>query len=74
MLLQDALKLMKDGCQMIRAGWKEQDGYVVLMPGMTHCWKVVLKPTVNAGNFMWSYEDLTANDWEPFTVAKPEEV
>lgn len=74
MFLKEALQLLKDGAQLYRTGWLVKDGYIVLMPGITHVWKVVIQPQPNAGNFMWSYEDLIGGDWEVFTMAKPEEV
>jgi hypothetical protein len=70
MLLQAALELLKDGESLYRTGWDPQDGYVVFMKGMTHVWKIVLKPQPNAGNYIFSLEDLLANDWELFVITK----
>jgi hypothetical protein len=67
MLLKDALEQMRGRVPMYRTGWNPQDGYVVLMPGMAHVWKIVLQPTPNAGNYIFSVEDLEASDWEVFT-------
>ena len=72
MKLQEALELLKEGHQMWRQGWLVKDGYVTLMPGMTHVWKVAIQPQTNAGNYMWSYADLIADDWERFVIANPE--
>jgi len=69
MLLQDALEQLKSGAQLHRTGWNPQDGYLVFMPGMTHVWKIVLQPQPNAGNYMFSMEDLTASDWELFSLS-----
>lgn len=66
MQLSDALVKLKEGHAMHRTGWVPQDGYVSLMPGMAHVWKIVLQPSPNAGNFIFSYEDLTSSDWEEF--------
>lgn len=71
MQLQEALEQLKSGAELHRTGWNPQDGYVRLMPGMSHVWKIVLTPTPNAGNYIFSMEDLTASDWELFSVAKP---
>lgn len=67
MLLSDALMELKAGEVMHRTGWDTQDGYVVLMPGMAHVWKIVLNPAPNAGNYIFSFADLIASDWERFT-------
>ena len=40
------------------------------MPGMTHVWKVVITPSTNAGNFIFSVEDLTSDDWQEFELPK----
>jgi hypothetical protein len=71
MQLTDAIGQLQSGAQLHRTGWNPQDGYIVLMPGMSHVWKIVLKPQPNAGNYIFSMEDLTANDWELFSVARP---
>lgn len=66
MLFQEALEKLKEGKPMHRTGWNPQDGYVCLMPGMMHVWKIVLHPNPNAGNYIFSVEDLSSNDWELF--------
>jgi hypothetical protein len=74
MLLQEALQELKNGARLYRKGWNIQDGYVVLLPGMKHVWKIVLQPQPNAGNFIFSFEDLCADDWSHFVSeeeAKP---
>lgn len=70
MLFSDALVQLKARVPMYRTGWEPQDGYVVFMPGMTHVWKIVLHPNPNAGNYIFSVEDLDANDWEVFIEPK----
>jgi hypothetical protein len=74
MQLQEAIEHLKSGAQLHRTGWNPQDGYVVLMPGMSHVWKIVLSNPPNAGNYIFSMEDLTASDWELFFVAKPDAI
>jgi len=71
MQLQEAIEQLKSGADLYRTGWNPQDGYIRLMPGMSHVWKIVLSPTPNAGNYIFSVEDLTANDWELFSLATP---
>ena len=72
MLFQEALEQLKAKVPMYRTGWDPQDGYVVLMPGMMHVWKIVLQPSPNAGNYIFSVEDLSSGDWEVFSVSKCE--
>ncbi len=69
MLLQEALEALKSGAQLYRTGWEPQDGYLSFMPGMSHVWKIVLKPQPNAGNYIFSMEDLTSDDWELFSAS-----
>jgi len=73
MQLQEALVQLKAGYPMYRTGWQPQDGYIVFMPGMSHIWKIVLTPQPNAGNYIFSMEDLNASDWEMYTGEKPVE-
>lgn len=70
MLLQEALSNLQAGKQMHRAAWEINEGYLSLMPGMTHVWKVVIVPSTNAGNFIFSLEDLLADDWKEFELPK----
>jgi hypothetical protein len=67
MNFQDALVQLKGRIPMHRTGWEPQDGYVVLMPGMSHVWKIVLQPAPNAGNYIFSFEDFCSEDWEVFS-------
>jgi len=71
MLFQEALEQLKARVPVYRKGWNPQDGYLVFMLGMTHVWKIVLNPTPNAGNYIFSVEDLCSDDWEVFTGAAP---
>jgi len=72
MLLSEALEQLKAGKSLYRTGWNPQDGYIVLMQGMTHAWKIVLSPAPNAGNYIFSVEDLLSDDWAEYEYAKPE--
>lgn len=72
MLLGKAIDCLQAGMQMHRKSWSIEDGYLSLMPGMTHVWKVVIRPTTNAGNYIFSLEDLLANDWQEFEMPKEE--
>lgn len=69
MLFLEALEQLKARVPVYRKGWDPQDGYLVFMPGMTHVWKIVLHPNPNAGNYIFSVEDLCAADWEVFSSA-----
>ncbi len=68
MLLQEALELLKEGEVMCRQAWSLEDGYLVFMKGMTHVWKIVLQPSPNAGNYIFSLADLVADDWKQFEM------
>lgn len=68
MLFQEALDLLKAGEIVHREAWTLEDGYLSLMKGMTHVWKIVLQPAPNAGNYIFSVADLTANDWKKFEL------
>ncbi len=70
MTLTEALTKLKEGAIMCRAAWSEEEGYLKLMPGMSHVWKIQLKPNPNAGNYIFSYADLTNDDWKEFVVTE----
>ena len=70
MLLKEAIEALEAGKCMVREAWKLEDGYLKLMPGMAHIWKIVLNPAPNAGNFIFALEDLIANDWKEFELPK----
>jgi hypothetical protein len=67
MLLKETMEQLSSGKIMHRRAWSIEEGYLVLMPGMKHVWKIVLIPTPNAGNYIFSFEDITANDWIEYT-------
>jgi hypothetical protein len=68
MLLQEAIKLLEQGVPVSRKAWSLKDGYLQLMLGMDYIWKIVLQPSPNAGNYIFTKEDLTADDWELFSL------
>ncbi len=68
MKFQEALELLQQGHVLCRESWTMEDGYLTFMPGMKHIWKIVLNPSPNAGNYIFSVEDLTASDWKKFDV------
>ena len=70
MLFQQALEQLKTRVPVYRTGWEPQDGYLTLMPGITHVWKIVLHPNPNAGNYIFSVEDLSSADWEVYQEPK----
>ena len=70
MLFSEALVQLKAQVPVYRLGWDPQDGYLTLMPGMTHVWKIVLQPAPNAGNYIFSVADLEADDWAPYQHPK----
>ena len=68
MLLQEALDLLQKGEVLVRECWTLDDGYLVMMKGMQHVWKIVLHPSPNAGNYIFSLADLLASDWKVFEL------
>lgn len=70
MLLQDAIAQLQQGHAVCREGWTIEDGYLQLMKGMDYIWKIVLKPTPNAGNYIFALADLMADDWKLFDLPK----
>lgn len=68
MLVLEALSALQTGHAMHRKAWSLEDGYLVVMPGMKHVWKIVLLPNPNAGNYIFSIEDLLADDWQEFVA------
>jgi len=70
MLFSEALAQLQEGHAMRRASWEESEGYLSLMPGMKHVWKIVLQPNPNAGNFIFSVEDFLGDDWVEFVEQK----
>jgi len=75
MLFLEALAQLKLGKSMSRSIWTLESGYLKLMDGMDFVWKIVLLPNPNAGNYIFSLEDLLADDWQEFHAPqKPVEV
>ena len=70
MLFSEALSLLKEGKSVSRECWKQEDGYLVFMKGMRHVWKILTHPTPNAGNHIFSVEELCADDWVEFCEEK----
>lgn len=70
MTLQEALVMLNEGKDMCREAWHEDEGYLKKLSGMTHVWKIQLKPNPNAGNYIFSYADLTNDDWKEFVVTE----
>ena len=62
MNFNDALVSMKNRQYVKRPTW--EDGYCAIMPGMETIWKILTKPTPNAGLFQQTIADLEADDWE----------
>lgn len=66
MLFADALDCLKNGELVKRASWSDADGYLVFLKGMKHVWKILTNPNPNAGNHIFSVEELCADDWISF--------
>lgn len=70
MLFLQALAQLKSGSAMKRTKWSESEGYLKILPGMSYVWKIVLTPQPNAGNFIFSIEDFTSDDWVEYIEVK----
>lgn len=70
MLFMEALEMLKSGKDVSRQSWSEEDGYLTFMSGMKHIWKILIKPQPNAGNHIFSVEELLADDWSEFDSNK----
>lgn len=64
MLFAEALEALKQRKMVARKSWVEEEGYLVLLSGMNHIWKILTKPGPNAGNHIFSVNELSADDWE----------
>lgn len=64
MLFAEALQQLKDRKMVARKSWAASEGYLVLLSGMKHCWKIITTPGPNAGNHIFSVDELSADDWE----------
>jgi len=64
MLFAEALLALKERKMVARKSWTEQEGYLVLLSGMKHTWKIITSPAPNAGNHIFSVDELSADDWE----------
>ena len=67
MLFKEALDYLQEGKFMRRAAWPIEEGYLALLAGMGHVWKIVLLPNPNAGNFIFSMADFLGDDWHEFS-------
>lgn len=63
MKLLEAIELLKQGKAVRRESWKKPDGYLVFMPEMRHVWKIIIHPAPNAGNHIFSVEEICAEDY-----------
>ena len=68
MLFAEALKLLQEGENVCREIWGTEQGYLTLLEGMSHIWKIILPPNTNAGNHILSVEELLADDWKKFVL------
>jgi len=66
----EALAELKEGHELVRECWQMADGYLTFMPGMKHVWKILLYPNPNAGNHIFSVEEIDATDWARYDANK----
>jgi hypothetical protein len=72
MLFVEALEALKAGKQVVRRSWGETDGYLTFLAGMNHVWKIITSPAPNAGNHIFSVNELSADDWELLGYVTPQ--
>lgn len=70
MTFQEAIALLQAGEYVCREAWTFEEGYLAFLDTMKHIWKIVTHPNPNAGNYIFSMEDILANDWEKFDAGK----
>jgi hypothetical protein len=68
MLFLEALAQLKAGDAMRRTAWPDCEGYLKVLPDMDYVWKIVTRPTPNAGNFIFSIKDFESDDWVKYEV------
>lgn len=66
----EALDALLEGKYVQRKEWRNIGEYIVLMPGMSHIWKIITQPQPNAGNWLHTLADLLAEDWEAFSHSR----
>ena len=71
MLFAEALQALKDGKNVKRECWEVEEGYMKLLRGMKHVWKILIHPAPNAGNHIFSAAELEADDWQVWEDEKP---
>jgi hypothetical protein len=59
---EEARAKLKAGSHVLRKSWND-GSYIVLMPGMPLIWKIITLPSVNAGTWMATMDDMEADDW-----------
>jgi len=64
MMFKDALNSLLEGKYVTRNAWDETGEYVCLMPGMPYIWKILIKPSPNAGNWLPMVSDFLADDYK----------
>ncbi len=64
MTFTEAYELLKDNKYITRAAWEANGDYCMLAPKMPCIWKILFHPTLSAGNWGPSLEDLEATDWQ----------
>jgi hypothetical protein len=73
MLFKNALEQLKSGIAMRRSSWNDNEGYLKILPDMDFVWKIVTRPTPNAGNFIFSIADFEGVDWVKYEQPVKEE-
>lgn len=59
-----ALSALKQGLHVRREGWKQFELYLKVVLNSTHEICVLFNNEGDCMKWSWSYDDLTAHDWE----------
>lgn len=63
MKYQEAVDLLIAGKYVTRPAWKDSNGYLVFLPGLTHFLQVTTQPKSNVVPWAADIESSSANDW-----------
>ena len=66
MLFNEALDALIEGKYVVRSVWSD-GSYLIYLPGMMSVFKVIIEPSTNVGNYLWTVADFKADDWQIYS-------
>ena len=66
MLFNEALDALIEGKYVARSVWSD-GSYLIYLPGMMSVFKVIIEPSTNVGNYLWTVADFKADDWQIYS-------